>query len=75
MATQWKHTTVVKAGGLVELTVPDLRAGESVEVTVRRNGNGSPTTGQMQPRFGSAKGKIEISDDFDAPLDDFGDYV
>jgi antitoxin (DNA-binding transcriptional repressor) of toxin-antitoxin stability system len=26
-------------------------------------------------RFGSARGKIEIADDFDAPLEDFGDYV
>jgi prevent-host-death family protein len=26
-------------------------------------------------RFGSARGKIEIADDFDAPLDDFRDYV
>jgi prevent-host-death family protein len=28
-----------------------------------------------KPRFGSAKGKIKISDDFDAPLDDFKDYM
>jgi hypothetical protein len=25
--------------------------------------------------FGFAKGKISISDDFDAPLDDFNDYI
>ncbi len=28
-----------------------------------------------KPRFGSAKGKIKIADDFDAPLEDFKDYV
>ena len=28
-----------------------------------------------QPKFGSAKGLIEMSDDFDAPLDDFKDYM
>lgn len=28
-----------------------------------------------KPVFGSAKGKIKISDDFDAPLEDFKDYM
>ena len=28
-----------------------------------------------KPRFGSAKGMIEMSDDFDEPLDDFMDYM
>ena len=32
-----------------------------------------PATGQ--PRFGSAKGKIQMADDFDAPLDDFREYM
>lgn len=27
------------------------------------------------PKFGSAKGKIRLSDDFDAPLADFKDYM
>lgn len=27
------------------------------------------------PKFGSAAGLIEISDDFDAPLDDFEEYM
>lgn len=27
------------------------------------------------PQFGSAKGLIEISDDFDEPLEDFSDYM
>ncbi|WP_221394037.1 DUF2281 domain-containing protein [Dyadobacter sp. NIV53] len=27
------------------------------------------------PKFGSAKGKIKMSADFDAPLDDFKDYM
>lgn len=29
----------------------------------------------VYPKFGSAKGKIKMSDDFDAPLDDFKDYM
>ena len=28
-----------------------------------------------KPRFGSLKGKIWLSDDFDAPLEDFKDYM
>ncbi len=27
------------------------------------------------PQFGSAKGLIEMSDDFDAPLEDFAEYM
>ena len=27
------------------------------------------------PQFGSAKGKIKMADDFDAPLDDFKEYM
>jgi len=26
-------------------------------------------------RFGSAKGEVRMADDFDAPLDDFRDYM
>jgi prevent-host-death family protein len=32
-------------------------------------------TERPQPRFGSARGLIEMSDDFDAPLDEFADYL
>jgi antitoxin (DNA-binding transcriptional repressor) of toxin-antitoxin stability system len=28
-----------------------------------------------RPQFGSAKGLITMSDDFDAPLDDFAEYL
>ncbi len=28
-----------------------------------------------QPTFGSAKGMVRMSDDFDAPLEDFLDYM
>lgn len=38
-----------------------------VLVPVVRNGG--------RPTFGSAKGLIEVSEDFDAPLDDFHSYM
>ncbi|MBA3484628.1 MAG: type II toxin-antitoxin system Phd/YefM family antitoxin [Pirellulales bacterium] len=33
--------------------------------------------GQERPRpvFGSARGKFEMAEDFDAPLDDFAEYM
>jgi len=35
-----------------------------------------PPEPTRQPRpFGSAKGLIEMSDDFDAPLEDFAEYM
>jgi prevent-host-death family protein len=30
---------------------------------------------EPRPTFGSARGKVHMSDDFDAPLDDFGEYM
>ncbi len=36
----------------------------------------SPTTDERPARvFGSMKGQIWMSDDFDAPLDDFAEYM
>ena len=29
---------------------------------------------ERKPRFGSAAGKLQITDDFDAPLPDFAEY-
>jgi prevent-host-death family protein len=33
------------------------------------------TTQRPRPQFGSARGQIYMSDDFDAPLDDFQEYM
>jgi len=33
------------------------------------------SAGSAHPQFGSARGLIKMSDDFDAPLDDFDDYM
>lgn len=34
-----------------------------------------PITKSKNTGFGSLKGKIQLSDDFDAPLNDFKDYM
>lgn len=62
---------------LEELIEEALR-GEEVIIT---RGDGAsfklvPTPPEEpRPRFGSAKGQVWMSDDFDAPLDDFEDYM
>jgi prevent-host-death family protein len=32
-------------------------------------------SGERRPRFGSARGLIDVSDDFDEPLEDFKEYM
>jgi antitoxin (DNA-binding transcriptional repressor) of toxin-antitoxin stability system len=32
-------------------------------------------TAQTSPKFGSAKGLIKMSDDFDEPIEDFEEYT
>lgn len=68
--------TTVRAGGTVVAVFPSLAEGERVEVIVRSNGTkgGAPPT-TARGGFGFARGKIEMRDDFDAPLDDFKDYM
>ena len=45
-----------------------------IEFLLSKNQN-SKTTEKKRPKFGSAKGKYQMSADFDAPLDDFKDYM
>lgn len=52
-------------------------AGEEVIIT-KDDGSGFklvPFPVTPRPKFGSAAGLIEMADDFDAPLDDFEDYM
>lgn len=69
---------IVKAGDCLPELVAQSIGGEEVVITR----NGEPVvklvavTGQKRKRhFGSAKGMIKISDDFDEPIDDFMDYM
>ncbi len=69
---------IVKA----ENCLPELiaRSIDGNEVVISRNGKPVvklvPLTGQKRKRrFGSAKGLIKMSDDFDEPLEDFQDYM
>ena len=70
---------VSQAKSQLEELVEKASQGEKVVIT-RGDGaafklvptfEGKPT----RPRFGSAKGQVWMSDDFDEPLDDFNDYM
>lgn len=65
------------AGCLVELIT---LVSEGVEVILTRNGEAVariiPAAAPIASRrFGSARGLIEMAEDFDAPLDDLRDYM
>jgi hypothetical protein len=50
---------------------PDLRQGKiRVEAKLERAGTGNP-----RPQYGCLSGKIWLAPDFDAPLDDFKEYM
>jgi hypothetical protein len=59
----------------LETLPPDLKSEANdfidflIEKTKKKN------QGSFVPKFGSLKGKIKISSDFDAPLDDFNEYM
>ena len=70
MALEWIQTTTVRKGGIIEVVVPSLTEGETVEVLVREG------HGALRRRvFGSAKGQGHMTDDFEAPLDEFREYM
>lgn len=72
MSSEFRRRTKVKPGGQVEVSIPELPDGETVEVVIRREA--MPDSNGKRPGFGSARGQIKISDDFDKPLADFGEY-
>lgn len=69
MGLEWTQTAIVGKGGSVEVIVPLLEEGVTVEVVVR----GNPTT-HAKRRFGSAKGQGFLAHDFDDPFEEFAEY-
>jgi antitoxin (DNA-binding transcriptional repressor) of toxin-antitoxin stability system len=62
---------------LAEL-IEEAAGGE--EVVIKRSDGSSfkivpLNTAQTSPKFGSAKGLIKMSDDFDEPIEDFEEYT
>jgi hypothetical protein len=46
-----------------------------LQALVKETSEYVPANAQFKPRFGSAKDKYILSPDFDAPLDDFKEYM
>ncbi len=47
-----------------------------IEFLLSKNQNSKTSENEKKrPKFGSAKGKYQMSADFDAPLDDFKEYM
>ena len=77
------NVDIMQAGdSLPELIAQSI---EGKEIVISQSGkplvklvalNGQKLSGQKRKRrFGSAKGLIRMSDDFDEPLEDFRDYM
>lgn len=73
------NVSVAEAKAKFSELIKRAEAGE--EIVVTRHGKAvarvmPPEPEQeMLPRIGALKGKIWIADDFDAPLDDFKEYM
>jgi hypothetical protein len=68
----------------INLSIPADYVGEEVEVLVfpinsadnlQQSANEVNAAANTVPVFGCLKGQIQMSDDFDEPLDDFKDYM
>lgn len=70
--------TITEAADKLDALIDAALKGEEVIImkTDRSCVKLTPTTyTKPRPKFGSAKGLIEMSEDFDEPLEDFQDYV
>jgi hypothetical protein len=74
MPSELRHTVTAKvdASKIIHVPVPMFEEGQEIEVTIRA----TPAESKLRcPVFGSASGKVHMSDDFDEPLEDFADYM
>lgn len=71
------HVDIDQAKNQFEELIERVVGGEDVVITKSNQPlvRLSLIRAKRERHFGSVKGKIWISDDFDAPLDDFRDYM
>jgi len=77
--------TIIKPNApRINLSIPADYVGEEVEILIfpvnsadnsQQSANDVDTSAHAIPVFGCLKGQIQMSDDFDEPLDDFKDYM
>lgn len=71
MTSEWKQNSTVQAGGRVEVVVPGLHGGETVEVSVRFT---TPGHNGQRP-VGLLSGRVRVAKNFDEPLEEFDSYT
>jgi hypothetical protein len=61
----------------ITFPIPEKYVGTELEIIIFPLKDASPVVGNFQktPVFGCAKGQFRMADDFDAPLDDFMEYM
>ena len=70
------QTVDIPASHRLTIDVPsEVPAGPVVLTFTSVAGQSFVTEPKKVPVFGCAKGQFKIADDFDAPLDDFKDYM
>lgn len=71
------HIDIDQAKGHLEELIEQVTRGEEVVITKsnRPIARLSAIASKRQRQFGSVKGKIWMSEDFDEPLDDFREYM
>jgi hypothetical protein len=59
------------------ISVPSEMRRRKVEIIILPLDENEPeiVADKPRPQFGNARGQVEISDDFDAPLEDFAEYM
>ena len=77
--------TIIKPNASkINLSIPAEYIGEELEILVfpvnemdnlKKSANGLEPSTQAVPVFGCLKGQIQMSDDFDEPLEDFKEYM
>lgn len=59
----------------IDSLLKEALSGEEILITVGGQTVTMKVTPNKQPKFGSAKGQVWMSDDFDEPLEEFKDYM
>jgi len=77
--------TIIKPNApKINLSIPSEYIGEEVEILVfpvkkadslEKSTSGFNISAKTVPVFGCLKGQIQMSDDFDEPLEDFKEYM
>ena len=70
------EVTIQEASDQLPKLIDEMSAGEEIVITSgsRPVAKLVPVLAGKRPGYGSMKGRIKMSDDFDAPLEDFKDY-